>query len=126
MTTDEQAIRTVIETWLTASAAGDLPTVLNLMADDVVFLVAGQKPFGKAEFAERFQKIGNVRMEAHSEIREIQIAGPWAWCRSDLSLAITPAGGKPIRRSGPVLSILRKKPDGNWVFVRDANLVTAE
>ena len=53
MSDDEKAIRTLIDTWLTASQAGDLQTVLGLMSDDVVFLVAGQQPFeAKAEVVE--------------------------------------------------------------------------
>ena len=48
---DERAIRAVIATWMRASAAGDTATILGLMADDVVFLVAGQPPFGKEKFA---------------------------------------------------------------------------
>ena len=42
MDRDEQAIRTRIETWITATKAGDATTVLSLMADDVVFLVPGK------------------------------------------------------------------------------------
>jgi ketosteroid isomerase-like protein len=32
---------------MTASQAGDIPTVLSLMADDALFMVPGRKPFGK-------------------------------------------------------------------------------
>jgi uncharacterized protein (TIGR02246 family) len=39
---DEQAIRELVQTWLRASAAGDLDQVLALMSDDVVFLTPGQ------------------------------------------------------------------------------------
>ena len=42
MITDEQAIRDLVALWHRATAAGDVDTVLGLMADDVVFLVAGQ------------------------------------------------------------------------------------
>ena len=42
MTEDEQAIRELIATWMRASMAGDTDTVLSLMADDVVFMVAGR------------------------------------------------------------------------------------
>ncbi len=42
MNTDEQAIRDLVGRWHTATAAGDGDTVLGLMAEDVVFLVAGQ------------------------------------------------------------------------------------
>lgn len=123
---DERAIRTLIETWMTASAAGDTATVLSLMADDVVFLAAGHAPFGKAEFAANASKLAGVKIEGKSEIQEIEISGSWAWCRNQLSVVMTPAGGKPVRRSGPTLTILRKKPDGSWVLARDANLLLPE
>ena len=37
MTSDEQAIRRLVALWHSATAAGDVDTVLGLMADDVVF-----------------------------------------------------------------------------------------
>ena len=51
MTEDKSAIRTVVDTWMSASKAGDLSTVLSLMADDVIFMVPGREPFGKKKFA---------------------------------------------------------------------------
>ena len=44
MQDEEQAIRELVATWLRASKAGDTDKVLSLMADDVVFLVAGHPP----------------------------------------------------------------------------------
>ena len=40
-TDDERAIRELIETWMTSTKAGDTQTVLDLMTDDVVFMVPG-------------------------------------------------------------------------------------
>ena len=34
MSNDEQAIRNLVTTWLDATAAGDIPKVLRLMAED--------------------------------------------------------------------------------------------
>ena len=49
---EQKKIREVIDTWLSASAKGDLQTVLGLMAEDVVFLIAGQPPMrGREAFA---------------------------------------------------------------------------
>jgi uncharacterized protein (TIGR02246 family) len=124
MSDDEQAIRTLIDTWMAATAAGDLSAVLNLMADDVVFLVAGRQPFGKAEFAETARHMQNVQIDGHGEVQEIQVAGSWAWCRTHLTVVMRPAGNTPVRRAGPTLTILRKQPDGRWVIARDANLLT--
>ena len=47
MDRDEQAIRKLIATWMTATMAGDTATVLGLMADDVVFLVPGRPPIAR-------------------------------------------------------------------------------
>jgi uncharacterized protein (TIGR02246 family) len=126
MSNDEKAIRNVIDTWLAASKAGDLDTVLRLMADDVLFLVAGRKPFGKVEFAASFHGMKGIAMEGSSEVQEIEVAGEWAWCRTELRVSVTPPGGAAIRRAGPVLTIFRKRADGAWVIARDANLLAAE
>jgi uncharacterized protein (TIGR02246 family) len=44
MDTNEQAIRELVARWHRATAAGDVDTVLGLMSEDVVFLVAGRPP----------------------------------------------------------------------------------
>ena len=46
---EEQAIRQLVDTWLEASENRELNTILNLMADDVIFMVPGKEPFGKEE-----------------------------------------------------------------------------
>src|SRR4051812_18176340 len=63
MPEDERAIRTLIANWLAASRSGDLPRVLSLMAEDVLFLVPGKAPFGKAEFAASSAAMKDVRID---------------------------------------------------------------
>jgi uncharacterized protein (TIGR02246 family) len=121
---DEKAIRDLVNLWMRASAEGDLDTVLSLMADDVVFTVMGQEPFGKDAFAKTFRTMQDLRIEGASNPVEIKVLGDWAWLRNHIDLTITPkAGGEPTRRSGYTLTILTRKPDGAWVISRDANLV---
>jgi uncharacterized protein (TIGR02246 family) len=126
MDKDEQAIRALIEKWLAATRAGDTAAVLNLMADDVVFLVPGVEPFGKDVFVANSAGMKGFRIEGKSEIQELEILGDWAWMRTRLRVAVTPPNGKEMVRSGYTLTILRKKSDGHWVLARDANLLTAE
>jgi uncharacterized protein (TIGR02246 family) len=126
MQNDEQAIRDLVAKWMAASQSGDLATVLTLMADDVIFMVPGQEPFGKEAFAAGSQKMKGVRIEGTSEIQEIEILGEWAWMRNRLKVTITPPNEKPNVRAGYTLTILRKKPDGSWVIARDANLLTPQ
>ncbi len=123
MNDDERAIRNLVDTWLSASKAGDIKTVLGLMSDDVIFMVPGQEPFGKAAFAAASEGAKDLRIEGHSEIEELQIFGDWAYMRSHLDVTATPPQGAPVRRSGYTLTILRKLPDGRWVISRDANLL---
>ncbi|PYR69268.1 MAG: DUF4440 domain-containing protein [Acidobacteria bacterium] len=123
MTDDERAIRTLIDTWMSATSDGDVDAVLRLMADDVIFMVPGQKPFGKREFATS-ASMRNVRFDGRSDIQELKVLGDWAYLRNYIDLTVTPDGGAPVHRAGYTLTILRKEPDGRWVLMRDANLVT--
>ncbi|MDK1373424.1 MULTISPECIES: SgcJ/EcaC family oxidoreductase [unclassified Sinorhizobium] len=125
MTEDERAIRKVVETWMAASKAADLETVLSLMADDVIFMVPGQEPFGRQAFAEASKGMAGMRMEGTCEIVELQVLGDWAFIRSHIDMVATPPEGDGIHRSGYTLTLLRKEADGQWRLARDANLLTA-
>ncbi len=124
MTPDERAIRELVDTWMKASRAGDTETVLGLMSDDVIFMVPGREPFGKQTFATNSRSMDGVRLEGSADIRELKVLGDWAYLRNFIEITITPPGGEAVRRSGFTLTILRKEPDGRWLLVRDANLVT--
>ena len=119
---DETAIRNLVDTWMAASKAGDIATVLSLMTDDIVFMVPGREPFGKDAFAAASGAMKNVRMEGNSEIRELQVLGDWAYIRNYIEMTITPEGGELVWRSGYTLTILRKE-SGQWRLARDANLL---
>jgi uncharacterized protein (TIGR02246 family) len=124
MSEDERAIRELVATWMKASRDGDVSTVLGLMADDVVFMVPGREPFGKEAFAAASQGMKGMAIEGTSDIRELKVMGGWAYLRNHIRMTMTPAGGKPLSRTGYTLTILRKEPDGRWVLARDANLLT--
>jgi len=123
MPTDEEAIRELVAKWMAATKAGDLATVLRLMADDVIFMVPGREPFGKEAFAANSAAMKDVRIEGTSDIQELRVLGDWAWMRNRLSVTVTRPQGKPTVRSGYTLTILRRQPDGTWVIARDANLL---
>jgi uncharacterized protein (TIGR02246 family) len=124
ITNDERAIRDLVATWMAASRAGDTAKVLSLMADDVVFQVPGREPFGKEAFASMSQGMKGVRMEGSSDIRELRVFGDWAYLRNHIAITMTPPGGKPMKRAGYTLTILRKEANGQWLLARDANLLT--
>ena len=56
MQNDEQAIRQLVATWMAATKAGDMETVLSLMADDVVFLLPGRPPMIESRRSPRRRK----------------------------------------------------------------------
>jgi uncharacterized protein (TIGR02246 family) len=127
MQRDEQAIRQVITSWMAATKAGDLDTVLGLMADDVVFLVAGQPPMiGKAAFAAAARgQEGQAppQFDGTSEVREITLCGEWAFVWTALTVVVTPpGGGESITRAGHTLSVFQKQND-RWLLARDANML---
>jgi uncharacterized protein (TIGR02246 family) len=121
---DEQAIRDLIATWLGATQAGDHATVLELMADEVVFLMPGHPPMrGKAAFAAAQAGTMPFDIEATSRIEEVGVHGELAHVWTTLTVVMKPKdGGTPVTRSGPTLSLLRKEA-GRWVIFRDANML---
>lgn len=126
MQSDEQAIRQLVATWMSASRAGDVEQVLSLMADDVVFLLPGQPPMRKTDFAvaARVQSGADApTIDGSSEIQEIKILGDWAFLWQQLTVEVTPPNGGPsMKRAGHTLTILQKL-NGKWVLARDANLL---
>jgi uncharacterized protein (TIGR02246 family) len=126
MTSDEQAIRKLVALWHGATAAGDVDTVLGLMTEDVVFLVAGRPPMrGRSSFESGLRGLlAEHRIESTGEVQEVEVSGRLAYCWSSLSVRIVPlAGGNATARTGNTLSVLRKEPSGAWVVWRDANLL---
>lgn len=118
---DEQSIRELVEKWLTASKTGDVATLVNLMADDVIFMTPGREPFGKEAFAASDDR--PVLKEATSDIQELEVLGNSAWMRNYLDLNIEFPNGETKRQAGYTLTILKKNSAGQWVISRDANLL---
>lgn len=125
---DERAILELVQTWMTATKAGDIQTVLSLMTDDVVFMTPGNEPFGKDVFATTAEQMKDALqvLEGTNEIQEIQVLGDWAYLRGHIEITMTtPDSPTPIHRSGYTLTILRKEPDRRWRIACDANLLAA-
>lgn len=124
MTTDEQQIRDLIAAWLEASKANDTAAVLRLMTDDVVFMVPGRPPFGKAEFAEaaRAQSSQHMQIEGDHQVLELQVLGDWAFMRAHLQVTIRLTDKPPVVHAGNTLTLFRRQ-EGRWLLARDANLL---
>jgi len=123
---DKEAIRKLARHWLETNKKGDIASVLQMMTDDVVFMVQGREPFGKEAFASFANTMRNVEIDGTSEIVELEVLGDWAWMRNHLRMTMTPQRGTTTHSSGYSLTILRKNPEGKWLIARDANLLTPE
>jgi uncharacterized protein (TIGR02246 family) len=110
---------------MAATTRGDIQAVLDLMADDAVFLVARQAPMGKAAFAAAAGSAQDERpgVDGSSDIKEIYVEGSVGYVWAHLAVTVTPpGGGAPITRSGHTLSIFRRVA-GRWLLARDANML---
>ena len=127
MTDDEKDIRELIDKWLAATKAGDIETVMSLMTDDVVFLVAGTPPFGKKEFRRNSEQHANksLEIESRNEIVELKVIDGHAYIINKLSVTMNDPGGNRNTRAGHTLTILRKE-NGKWQLARDANLLVPD
>lgn len=123
---DELQIRELVDSWIAASNARDLPALIGMMTDDIVFMTPGRAPFGKAEFAADVERMKSVAIGARAEVQEIEVFGPRAYIRNHVRVELTSPGQAPKRVSGYAMSVLRKEADGRWRIARDANLVMPE
>ena len=123
---DERQIRQLVVSWIAASKAHDLPALMGMMTDDVVFMTPSRAPFGKAEFAADSERVKGVAIDARAEVQEIEVFGPRAYVRNHVRVELTSPGQAPKRVSGFAMSVLRKEADGRWRIARDANLVMPE
>jgi uncharacterized protein (TIGR02246 family) len=124
MTADERQLRQIVADWGAATAAGEIDRVLSLMTEDAVFLTPGNAAMTKAEFAKASKAQAQLvtRIESRSEIKEVQVAGEWAFMWSHLSVSVTPKQGPPVERVGHTLTVFRRQGD-RWLLARDANML---
>jgi uncharacterized protein (TIGR02246 family) len=129
MSHDEQQIRQLLTNWIDATKRGDIQAVLDLMTEDVVFLLPGRPPmigrtaFEAASKAQCAAPDSRPQIDGVSEIQEIQVHGDMAFMWTKLKVTVTPPGGvPPMTRAGHTLSVL-KKQNGKWLMARDANML---
>lgn len=124
MASDGDGIHDLMSSWRRASRDGDVGALLQMVEDDVVFLTPGNPPIGRKEFEAGFRKFSaKATIETEQDIRELKVAGDFAYAVSHLRVTMTPRqGGKPLVTEGHVLTVFRRN-DGRWRIARDANLM---
>src|SRR5262252_6508695 len=105
---DEAAIRMLVDAWHRATSAGDVASVLPLMAEDAIFLVPGRPPMrGRAAFAHALAELlkGHA-VRSRGDVREVEVSGDLAYCWTSLIVTVEPLdGGAPTTHKGSALSI---------------------
>ncbi|WP_457391497.1 YybH family protein [Roseateles sp. P5_E1] len=122
---DEQLIRDLVSTWVSAICDGDANGVLGVLASGAVLLTPGKAPMTKNDFAKAAEaKAGKLpKVAVEREILEIEVLGDWAFMRTRMTETVPSTDGSlPASRDGHTLTILRKEA-GAWKVARDANLV---
>ena len=114
---DRNAILALIENWHRATRAKDVHAILELVADDVVFLPSSLPPIrGKAEVEQMYRTFFAVYREIKLEaaIEELRVAGDWAFMWGTDELCLMPESGETeIHMKGKGLSILKRQSDGS-------------
>jgi uncharacterized protein (TIGR02246 family) len=126
MNVEEQTIRQVHSTWISAVNSGDVSHLLTLMTDDVVFLNPGQAPSGREDFPASFSAAHKqFQIRCISELQEVVVIDEIAYTLCLDSLSMTPrAGGETTELTGHRITIYRKQPDGRWLLARDAHTLS--
>jgi uncharacterized protein (TIGR02246 family) len=123
----EQMIREVHTAWIAAVNAGDVDTLLALMAEDALFLTPGQEPVDRAAFPAGFTAGFTAahaasRIRCVSALREVTVVGDLAYALSEDALSVAlRSGGPSLELRGHRLTVYRKQPDGRWLLARDAH-----
>lgn len=118
---DEQAVQKWFDDWIAATEQGDLPLVLSLIADDVVFLVPGVGVMDKQGFAAASASDSEIEFGFDCSVREIQVLGDHAWIWAEGTVTMRDTRTQvTTTMAGHSLSILERRGD-RWVVIRDAN-----
>jgi uncharacterized protein (TIGR02246 family) len=126
MADEAQAIRETVAAWMRASKAGETEKVLQMMAEDVVFLRAGHEPMrGREGFAAASQGNAGMKVEGEAEVMEVEVRGDRAYSWTKLWVRVTPAGGEGREMRGYTMTVWKKEGEGKWVIWRDANMLAA-
>src|SRR5437763_492691 len=105
MSDDERAIRELIQSWLTATTAGDIDRVLALVSDDAVFLTPGKEgSVTKADFTRAGNRLACIDSPAKHDFTFTPSISLFAECADEADLdrafAALSAGGAVMMPPG--------------------------
>jgi len=103
-----------------AFSAGDLDALVSLYEPDAVLVPQpGQTVKGRQAIREALQGFLSLCGEFRLEVKSAVENGDLALVRSDWRLSGTAPGGCMIDLSGQAVEVLRRQPDGSWLYIID-------
>jgi len=115
---DLAAIRAIPQSYTEATLANDYAALAAHWAEDAVSMVPNQSLIeGRAAIQTRYEAVLGMVTEHSDTMVEIDGRGDLAYARGVISIAFTPKGmPEPVRDTIKYLAVLRKQPDGSWLF----------
>lgn len=100
--------------------AGTIDLLLTLYTDDAVLLpAAGQKARGKEAIREALSGFLALKGLFQIERPTVVEAGDTALLMAKWSLKGTSSEGEAVEIAGQTSDVIRRQPEGNWLFVID-------
>jgi ketosteroid isomerase-like protein len=119
----DPAAHRVHAAYVSAINSNDLPTLLGMLTEDVVFMGAHEPPYvGKAAVRPWLQEyLANYHTHWDKPTQEFVVSGDWAFERYAYKSTDTPLkGGDPVSDTGWGLVVYHHDSDGKWRVARDA------
>ena len=116
---DTDAIRTLLDQYMTTFEAGDLDASYALFTDDMV-LMPPNEPILEGKQACRVWALTWFQPEQYTfketiSIPIIEVSGSWAIGRGTYEYQKTPkSGGEPLHDVGKLIWIFQRQPGGSW------------
>jgi len=103
-----------------AFAAGDLEALVALYEPDAALVSQpGQIVRGRTAIREALQGLLTLCGEFRLEVKGVVETGELALVRSNWSLSGAGPGGCLVDLSGRAVEVVRRQPDGTWLYVID-------
>ena len=117
-------IRQVIDDWRNAVNAGDIDRILEIAADDLEMMPAGQPAVSGTDAHELLRGFVNqftADLQPFSN-EEIIVCGEWAFQRLTYQITLTPkGGGDSITEQGDGIHMFRRDTAGTWRLAKDVS-----
>lgn len=121
--TDQAAIARQLDRYEQALNASDVDAVMQLYADDAVFMPQNSSPaVGRAAVRTAYRHVFDaIRLNIHFAVDEIHVLShDWAYARTRSSgtVKVLAADQLPGPEANQEIFLLHREPDGQWRFAR--------